>query len=196
MIITEEAKIRTLCEEVKTVKEGEEIGAQLLKELAESKNGIGLAANQIGINKRVCVINVKEPLVLINPRIVEHSEDQFMFAEGCLSFPGKHVRTGRYTSVTVEADNHEGKMVFTADSEDINDAFECACVQHEIDHLDGITMFERAMVAQPYQAPEKIGRNEKVTITDGKETKVIKYKKALSLIESGIWKMSDIQINA
>ena len=195
MIITEETKIRTLCEEVKTVKEGEEIGAQLLKELAESKNGIGLAANQIGINKRVCVINVKEPLILINPRMVEHSEEQFMFAEGCLSFPGKHVRTGRYTSVTVEADNHEGKMVFTADSEDINDAFECACVQHEIDHLDGITMFERAMVAQPYQAPEKIGRNEKVTITDGKETKVIKYKKALSLIESGTWKMSDIQIN-
>ena len=70
MIITEESKIKTLCEEVKTVKEGEEIGTQLLKELTESKNGIGLAANQIGINKRVCVVNVKEPLVLINPRIV------------------------------------------------------------------------------------------------------------------------------
>ena len=194
MIITEETKIRTLCEEVKTVKEGEEIGAKLLKELAESKNGIGLAANQIGINKRVCVINVKEPLILINPRMVEHSEEQFMFAEGCLSFPGKHVRTGRYTSVTVESDNHEGKLKFSANSEDINDAFECACVQHEIDHLDGITMFDRAVVAQPYQAPEKICRNEKVTITDGKETKVIKYKKALPLLESG-WKMSDIQIN-
>ena len=134
MIITEETKLRTLCEEVKTVKEGEEIGAQLLKELAESKNGIGLAANQIGINKRVCVINVKEPLVLINPKIVEKSEEQFMFAEGCLSFPGKHVKTGRYTSITVESDNHEGKMVFNADSKDINDAFESACVQHEIDH--------------------------------------------------------------
>ena len=47
MIITEEAQLRVLCEEVKTVKEGEEIGAQLLKELTESKNGIGLAANQI-----------------------------------------------------------------------------------------------------------------------------------------------------
>ena len=194
MIITEETKIRTLCEEVKTVKEGEEIGAQLLKELAESKNGIGLAANQIGINKRVCVINVKEPMVLINPKIVEHSEEQFMFNEGCLSFPKKYVKTGRYVSVKVEADNHEGQLSFSAESKDINDAFETACVQHEIDHLDGITMFERAMVAQPYRAPEKIGRNEKVTITDGKETKVIKYKKALSLLESG-WKMSEVQIN-
>ena len=192
MIITEITKLQTLCEEVKTVKEGEEIGAQLLKELTETKSGIGLAANQIGINKRVCVINVKEPLVLINPRISEQSKEQFMFPEGCLSFPGKHVRTGRYTEVTVEADNHEGKLKFSADSEDINDAFECACVQHEIDHLDGITMFDRAMVAQPYKAPEKIGRNDRVTITDGKETKELKWKKAQPLVESGDWEMSGI----
>ena len=190
MIITEETKLKILCEEVKTIKEGEEIGAQLLKELTESENGIGLAANQIGINKRVCVINVKEPLVLINPRIVERSEEQFMFSEGCLSFPKKYVRTGRHISVTVETDNHEGKMVFSADSKDINDAFECACVQHEIDHLDGITMFERAMVAQPYKATEKIGRNERVTITDGKEIKELKWKKAQPLVESGDWEMA------
>ena len=115
MIITEETKLRLMCEEVKTIKEGEEIGVQLLKELTESENGIGLAANQIGINKRVCVINVKEPLVLVNPRIVEQSSEQFMFAEGCLSFPGQHVRTGRFVEVTVEADNHEGKLKFSAD---------------------------------------------------------------------------------
>ena len=190
MIITEETQLRILCEEVKTVEEGEDIGAQLLKELSESENGIGLAANQIGINKRVCVVNVKEPLVLINPRIVEQSEEQFMFAEGCLSFPGQHVRTGRFVEVTVEADNHEGKLKFSADSKDINNAFECACVQHEIDHLDGITMFDRAMVAQPHRATEKIGRNERVTITDGKETKELKWKKARPLVESGDWEMT------
>jgi len=192
MIITEETKLRLMCEEVKTIKEGEDIGAQLLKELTESENGIGLAANQIGINKRVCVINVKEPLVLINPKIVKQSEEQFMFAEGCLSFPGKHVRTGRHVSVVVEADNHEGKLSFSAESEDINDAFECACVQHEIDHLDGITMFDRAMVAQPHRATEKIGRNERVTITDGKETKELKWKKAQPLVESGDWEMASV----
>ena len=192
MIITEIKQLQLMCEEVKTVKEGEEIGAQLLKELSENVNGIGLAANQIGINKRVCVINVKEPIVLINPRIVEHSEDQFVFAEGCLSFPGKHVRTGRYTSVIVETDNHEGKLSFSAESEDINDAFECACVQHEIDHLDGITMFERSVTPQPYRAPENIGRNERVTITDGKETKELKWKKAQPLVESGDWEMATV----
>ena len=190
MIITEEAKLRLMCEEVKTVKEGEEIGAQLLKELAQSENGIGLAANQIGINKRVCVINVKEPLILINPRIVERSEEEFIFPEGCLSFPNKHIKTLRHVSVTVESDNHEGKLSFSAEGEDINDAFETACVQHEIDHLDGITMFDRAYTAQPYKAPEKIGRNERVTITDGKETKELKWKKAQPLVESGDWEMA------
>jgi len=191
MIITEETKLRTLCEAVSSVKEGEEIGAQLLKELTESENGIGLAANQIGINKRVCVINVKEPLVLINPRIVERSKEEFIFPEGCLSFPNKHIKTMRHVSVTVEADNHKSKMVFTADSDKVDDAFETACVQHEIDHLDGITMFDRAYVAQPYKAPRKIGRNEKVTITsfENKQSKTIKWKKAQPLIESGEWSL-------
>ena len=190
MIITEVSKLQTICEEVSSVEEGEEIGTQLLKELTESKNGIGLAANQIGINKRVCVVNVKEPLVLINPKIVEKSEEQFIFPEGCLSFPDKKIRTQRYVSIVVEADNHEGKLSFSAESEDINNAFECACVQHEIDHLDGITMFERSMVAQPHRAPKTPGRNEKVMITDGKETKELKWKKAQPLVESGDWEMA------
>ena len=94
MIITEVSKLQTICEEVLSVEEGEEIGAQLLKELTKSKNGIGLAANQIGINKRVCVVNVKEPLVLINPKIVEKSEEEFIFPEGCLSFPNQKMVLG------------------------------------------------------------------------------------------------------
>jgi peptide deformylase len=195
MIITETSKLQTICESVSSVEEGEEIGAQLLKELTKSKNGIGLAANQIGINKRVCVINVKEPIVLINPKIVEKSEKGFIFPESCLSFPNSHIRTKRYVSVVIETDNHTEQLSFSTDSDDIQDAFECACVQHEIDHLDGITMFDRKYVNTPYHAPDKIGRNEKVTITDGTDTKVIKYKKALPLIEDGGWKLSDIQIN-
>ena len=82
-------KLKEKCEPVSTIEEGEEIAAKLLKALSESKNGIGLAANQIGINKRVCVINVKEPLILINPEIIGSSEEWFVFPEGCLSFPNK-----------------------------------------------------------------------------------------------------------
>jgi peptide deformylase len=192
MIIKDKNKLKEKCSPV-SIKEGEEIGVRLLHELRESENGIGLAANQIGINKRVCVINVKEPLVLINPKIVEKSKEKFVFPEGCLSFPNDKVKTIRHESIVVEADNHEGRLSFNANSQDINDAFECVCVQHEIDHLDGITMFEREFKSEPLvrgvNAPKKIGRNEKVTITKGSESKILKYKKAEPMLEDG-WTLS------
>jgi len=192
VIIKDRSKLETPCKVV-SIKEGEEIGVRLLHELRESENGIGLSANQIGIDKRVCVINVKEPLVLINPKIVEKSKEQFVFAEGCLSFPNSKVKTIRHQDIVVEADNHKGQLSFSANSEDINDAFECVCVQHEIDHLDGITMFEREFKSEPLvrgvNAPKKIGRNEKVTITKGTESKVLKYKKAEPMLGDG-WTLS------
>ena len=192
MIIEDKTKLEIKCSPV-SVKEGEEIGVRLLHELRQSENGIGLAANQIGINKRVCVINVKEPLVLINPKIVEKSKEQFVFPEGCLSFPDSKLKTQRHQDIVVTADNHDGKLSFSANSKDINDAFECVCVQHEIDHLDGITMFDREFRQEPMvrgeNAPKKIGRNEKVTITKGSESKVLKYKKVESMLEDG-WILS------
>ena len=192
MIIKDKKELEIKCSPV-SIKEGEEIGVRLLHELRESKNGIGLAANQIGIQKRVCVINVKEPLVLINPRIVEKSKEQFVFPEGCLSFPNDKIKTIRHESIVVEADNHQGRLSFSANSQDINDAFECVCVQHEIDHLDGITMFDREFKNEPLvrgkNAPQKIGRNQKVTITKGSESKVLKYKKAQGMLEDG-WTLS------
>jgi peptide deformylase len=192
MIIKDKNKLKEKCSPV-SVEEGEEIGVRLLHELRESENGIGLAANQIGIQKRVCVVNVKEPLVLINPRIVEKSKEQFIFPEGCLSFPNKKVRTIRYKDIVVEADNHDSRLSFSADSKEINDAFECVCVQHEIDHLNGITMLDREFKQEPVvkgvNAPLKIGRNEKVTITKGSESKVLKYKKAQRMLEDG-WTLS------
>jgi peptide deformylase len=188
MIIKDKTKLQEKCSPV-SVKEGEEIGVRLLHELRQSDNGIGLAANQIGIDKRVCVINVKEPLVLINPKIVKKSKEQFIFPEGCLSFPDSKVKTTRHQDIVVEADNHEGRLSFSANSKDINDAFECVCVQHEIDHLDGITMFDREFKQEPIvrgvNTPEKIGRNEKVTLTKGSKSKTLKYKKAESLMEDG-----------
>ena len=192
MIIKDKTKLEKPCEIV-SLKEGEEIGVRLLHELRQSENGIGLAANQIGINKRVCIINVKEPLVLINPKIVEKSKEQFVFPEGCLSFPDDKIKTIRHQDIVVESDNHDEQLSFSANSQDINDAFECACVQHEIDHLDGITMFDREFKQEPIvkgkNAPKKIGRNEKVTITKGTESKILKYKKAQPMLEDG-WTLS------
>tara|TARA_R100001015_G_C4524509_1_gene92616 strand:- start:87 stop:662 length:576 start_codon:yes stop_codon:yes gene_type:complete len=190
MIIKDINELKKPCEEVKDYEEAETIAASLLKELSNSKSGIGLAANQIGINKRVCVVNVKEPLVLINPKIVDKSEETFVFPEGCLSFPNKKIKTSRYVSVSVECDNIDDTLFFTADSNNLADAMECVCVQHEIDHLDGITMFDRKIKGVTIKREgKKIGRNEKVTISKGSESKTLKYKKAELLLEDG-WSLT------
>ena len=191
MIVKDKSRLTTRCEPT-NIKDGEEIAVRLLHELRNSEqSGIGLAANQIGINKRVCVVNVKEPLVLINPEIIERSEKEFIFPEGCLSFPDKKIRTKRNVSIKVKADNHKETLSFSADSSEMNDAFECVCVQHEIDHLDGITMFDREFKLEPIKREnKKIGRNEKVMITKGSESKTLKYKKAEPMLEDG-WVLSN-----
>ena len=122
------------CEEV-GLDEGNEIAQILLNSLPEE--GVGIAANQIGIQKNVCLVNVDKPIVFINPKIVK-AYGKTHFAEGCLSFPGETVLTERFTSVTIIADNHEEPLNFNEEN-----LLECVCVQHEIDHLNGITMFDR-----------------------------------------------------
>ena len=75
-----------------TLEEGEKIATELFEILSKRKDGIGLAANQVGIDAAVAVVNVREPIVLINPEIVSR-ETEIPFYEGCLSFPGKGVNT-------------------------------------------------------------------------------------------------------
>ena len=183
MIIKDKNKLKVKCENVDNILDGEDIATKLFEKLNKSKTGIGLAANQIGINKRVCVINVKEPLFFINPKISK-LEGEVIAPESCLSFPKKIVTTKRARWVTVDSDNH-GTIVLGSDMDDEN-LLEAICVQHEIDHLDGITMFDRRIVKQPVKREgKKIGRNDKVLIASGVESKVMKYKKAQPLLEKG-----------
>ena len=163
----------------------------------EIHGGIGLSANQIGLDVRACIINVKEPLVLINPTIVEVSRDTVAYIEQCLSIPksmGKPVKTIRHKSITIECDNL-GTVVFSPDYvegrewKDSNEFFgdtgllECVCAQHEIDHLNGtlITDTKRRYTTTVVKQ-KSYGRNEMVMVKlpDG-STEFIKYKKALQL---------------
>tara|TARA_R110002020_G_scaffold148_1_gene737 strand:- start:575 stop:1183 length:609 start_codon:yes stop_codon:yes gene_type:complete len=202
MIITDKNKITQVCEPCESIEEGEKIAVKLLDELTKSNSGIGLAANQIGINKRVCVINVNEPVVLINPEIIEKSEDTFAFIEGCLSFPNDTIKTQRYKWVKVKSDNHKQTLYFSVwDNESgegydkdkyIMKAYETACIQHEIDHLDGYTMYDRELILEPIKRKkDKIGRNTKVLIKKGDETKTIKYKKFEKMSEDG-WTLLEV----
>ncbi len=174
-------RLRTKCEEVSTLQEGEDIAVKLFKELKDK--GIGLAANQIGIDKRVCVINVKEPIAFINPEIIK-LDGNVLVPESCLSFPKKVVTTNRARWVTIRSANH-GEVILGSDEDD-DSLLEAVCAQHEIDHLNGITMFDRKLKSNTIKrVTRKIGRNEKVTIEKDGDSKILKWKKAQPYFKDG-----------
>jgi len=70
MIITDKKKLKKPCKKVKSLTKGLDIGNKLLAELAQYPSGVGLAANQIGLDARVCVVKVINPIVLVNPKII------------------------------------------------------------------------------------------------------------------------------
>ena len=182
-----------------SVEEGLEIATELFQILNERKDGIGLAANQVGIDAQVAVVNVREPLVLINPKIVK-KENEIPYYEGCLSFPGKGIHTKRYETVHIETAQSESGWIFSGvelgesgkgtweESELKEDRevrlLEAVCVQHEIDHLNGMRIMDR-MRDTTIRAEKKIGRNQLVTIKKGDAVKVLKYKKAQNFLNQG-----------
>ncbi|WP_348666390.1 peptide deformylase [Arsenophonus symbiont of Ornithomya chloropus] len=99
------------------------------------KKGIGLAATQVNINKRIIVIDIStsfsEKLTLINPVILEKS-GSIKSQEGCLSIPEQHAFISRYKYIKIKAFNINGK-----EFELKNDSLLSICIQHEIDHLNG-----------------------------------------------------------
>jgi len=153
-----------------TVEEGYKIATELFQILNKKGDGIGLAANQVGIDAQVAVVNVKEPIVLINPKIVR-KEEEVRYYEGCLSFPKKGCHTKRYKTIEVKVDTIESNMTFGAGDTEV-DLLESVCVQHEIDHLNGMRILDRAQELTIKRDKPKIGRNEPCPCGSGK-----KYKK-------------------
>ena len=128
-----------------------------MRELMNEAGGVGLAAIQVGIKKRFFVmidnLDDYEPktVVVINPVIIEE-DGQINDEEGCLSFPGVTAKVKRATTVKIKALNEFGEEV-----EIERDGYLARCIQHEIDHLDGITFFDhlgslkRQMIEKKYK---------------------------------------------
>jgi peptide deformylase len=187
-----------------SVDEGLHIAKDLFNILAERKDGIGLAANQVGIDAAVAVVNVREPLILINP-VIKEQWDEIDYYEGCLSYPKKGVHTKRYKNIIIQTEQEESGWYFSGAEnstegkgswEEANKnkdheerLLEAVCIQHEIDHLNGISCIDKEVKLKPIKSKKQFGRNEIVMITNGKETKDLKYKKAKPLIDSGEWEI-------
>lgn len=132
---------------------GEEL-FELLRDKMCEHNGIGLAANQLGILTRVLVLgdpSEKDSVIpIFNPQILFHSDDMISMDEGCISYPGLFLPIKRYSSVRVRFANHLGKVdtaTFTG--------LTCRSFLHEYDHLDGIVFRKRAHVSHLFRADNK-----------------------------------------
>jgi peptide deformylase len=163
---------------------------QTLKTGLETYPGLGISATQLGIKKRACYIKFGDDengveLFLLNPIIKERSKEGFLFYEGCLSIPKTvtaPLRTIRSTKVIVQTDNL-GELTFEINPEEdkANDRVSketmmTVIVQHEIDHLDGITIKDR-VYSTTRTVHRNYGRNDLVVMKspDGEMIEV-KYK--------------------
>tara|TARA_B100000925_G_C21934073_1_gene441547 strand:+ start:189 stop:776 length:588 start_codon:yes stop_codon:yes gene_type:complete len=177
--------INTKLKEV-SIDEGLDIAKDLFNVLAERKDGIGLAANQIGIDASVAVVNVKEPLILINPKIIK-VWDEIPYYEGCLSYPRKGIQTKRYKNIIIKTAQEDSDWYFSGaenpsdgkgsweetsskKEDDERRLLEAICVQHEIDHLNGMTIHDRQMITT-ITTQDKVGRNDPCVCGSGKKFK-------------------------
>ena len=133
-------------------------------------NGVGLAGNQVGLLKRLVVIDVAgegekpDPIKMVNPVIVERSEKTVCHNEGCLSVPRQYADVERNETVTVRYFDENG-----VERERFADGLLAICIQHELDHLDGIlfidhlTQLKRSLLLKKLEKRRKKEAKEKGT---------------------------------
>jgi len=113
--------------------------------LMTHSQGMGLAANQIGITKRFFAVGhesfdvFKKPAIIYNPVLISADGKREIAQEGCLSFPGLLLDVSRWWSVKVRYQNSKGELLLS-----ILEGLEARCFQHELDHINGITFDQRA----------------------------------------------------
>ncbi len=162
IIILPDPLLKQVSDPVATVDDAVRKLADDMLETMYDAPGIGLAAIQIGVPRRMLVIDVskegedKQPLVVINPTILKSSDERSVYEEGCLSIPDYYAEVERPATITVEFVDRHGKMQ-TIDA----DGLLATCLQHEIDHLNGtlfidhISKLKRDMVIRKFTKASK-----------------------------------------
>lgn len=142
--------LKKVCDPVENFDHIEDI-ANEMAEIMYRNNGMGLAANQVGLNMRLFLMDRGGHLmVFVNPRVLQSSGDSYE-AEGCLSFPGVRERVKRASTVLIEAQDAKGSTF-----RETFHRYEARCVLHEIDHLNGITWFDRMGSLQRKKAKQRL----------------------------------------
>lgn len=156
ILIHPDPRLKKICEPVARITpEIETLAADMLATMYDAP-GVGLAAPQIGVLQRICVLDCtkdpeaeRQPIVMINPVITWSSDALNIYEEGCLSIPDQYAEVTRPAEVCVSWLGLDGKTV-----EREFDGLWATCAQHEIDHLDGklfidyLSMMKRQMITR------------------------------------------------
>lgn len=124
--------------------------AHILAQSCLKHDGLGLSATQIGLPYRACIIKANPMICLFNPKVVGESEDEVYGEEGCLTFPNLVIKIKRPEVVRVRFAQPNGEVVTKT-----YEGMTARCVQHEIDHLDGILFMDRATLYHYEQAKSR-----------------------------------------
>ena len=163
LIILPDPILRQVSKPIETVdSEVQKLADDMLETMYDAP-GIGLAAIQIGVARRMLVLDVskegedKKPLVFINPDVVSASDTRSVYEEGCLSIPDYYAEVERPAAITVRHLDRDGKEQVTE-----ADGLLATCLQHEIDHLNGvlfidhISKLKREMVIRKFTKAAKM----------------------------------------
>tara|TARA_B100001175_G_scaffold149774_1_gene126967 strand:+ start:763 stop:1281 length:519 start_codon:yes stop_codon:yes gene_type:complete len=161
-ILTEPNKdLRQISKNVDTVGKEEQKLMDDMLDTMYAANGIGLAAIQIGIPKRIIVMDLskkegeKEPLYFVNPIIIERNIDKSTYEEGCLSVPNQFAEIDRPSKCDVEyLDYHGKKKLLKAEG------LLATCIQHEMDHLEGILFIDYLSKLKKSMIIKKLSKNK------------------------------------
>jgi peptide deformylase len=174
LVIAPDPRLKKVSEPVRIEQINDEL-RRFMDDLLETmyvSHGLGLAAVQVGVHKRILAMDISQgsirydgthnpdaqpdPIFMINPEIVWKSDEKFMFEEGCLSFPAQFAKVERPAKVRVKFYDYYGterEMAF--------EQLASVCVQHEIDHLNGITFVEHVSKMKRDTIMRKLEKHKK-----------------------------------
>ena len=165
ILLVPHPKLRQLAETISKVTQKEVDISKKMIELLKKESGVGLAANQIGILKRIVTVHIQDEekkiektYALFNPRIKIYSKEIVKMEEGCLSLPKQFAEIERPVSIKLEYMDENNKII-----EEKKSGFESRILQHEIDHLSGklfvdyLSSLKRNMIVKRVQKLKKMG---------------------------------------
>jgi peptide deformylase len=168
IIETPDARLKTISTPVDGVDDALRAFIKDMFETMYDAPGIGLAAIQVGVPKRVLVIDlqerdeesgavIREPRVFINPEIVEMSEDLTVYSEGCLSVPDQYADVERPSIIKAKWLDENGKA-----HEEVIEGLLAICLQHEMDHLNGILFIDHLSKLKRDMVLKKLAKARKM----------------------------------